>query len=325
MSSSQNNIPSKIIMAVALVFISSTMAIAGDVVTKELTSGGMSSGKMLDAKLLPEDGNYPDVQLRRQSSQDCYCSGAYFSISSGYTVGNEVSLVKGTPIVVATGDDAPGQPTIVNPGGLNEFVPQMKISGKQYAGSLAAGYKFGNLRVEVSAEYRRQNTISGGANLNGASVIYSARTNQYGTLMSGFYDLDMAGFPIQPYVGLGAGISLNQTKFGVDYDGATSASASIDYSQAFAFTGAAMAGVAINLGDHFTVDLGYRYMQTLGGRASYDGQTDGTAVNTASGVNLVNISGMALATDTGGVVYQETLNYPSMIAHELRAGIRYRF
>lgn len=279
-----------------------------------------------ETSLLKDSSLYPNVTLRKQVSQNCYCSGAYFSVGGGYAWGNTGKLVKGHPVVVATGDDAPGQPVIANPGLFNEYIPEISMSSDQIIGTAAMGYKFGNFRVEVSGEYRRHNTLGGATGLNAVELQYSARSQQYAGLMSAFYDVETPGIPIQPYIGLGAGIAFSNTVFGVDYFKAGNVtSASVEFSKGMGFIGAAMAGVAINIGDNFTVDVGYRFTDTFGGRATYEGQTNGAAINGATGVNLVNISGMALATDSEDVVYQETLDYPDIISHEVRAGVRFRF
>lgn len=276
--------------------------------------------------LLKDSSLYPSVGLRKKVSQNCYCSGAYFSVNGGYAWSDNGQLTKGTPIIASTGADATSQIAIVNPGLFNEYIPQVSTStGRQIVGAAVAGYKFGNLRVEVSGEYRQHYASTGSAVLGGAAVGYSVKTQQYGALMSAFYDVDIPGLPIQPYVGLGAGLSLTNTKYNINYTaGGTTTDASINFSNGTSFIGAAMAGVALNIGDSFTIDLGYRFTNVFGGRATYEGQTNGAAINTASGVNLVNTAGMGVGT-TNGVEYQETLEYSDVISHEVRAGIRYRF
>uniref|UniRef100_A0A2A4Z4X9 Porin opacity type domain-containing protein n=1 Tax=OCS116 cluster bacterium TaxID=2030921 RepID=A0A2A4Z4X9_9PROT len=278
-----------------------------------------------EASLLKDSSLYPSVGLRKQVSQTCYCSGAYFSITGGYALGSQGQLIKGDPVASATGVSAVVQPAIINPGGLNESIPQITMSGKQLTGSIAAGYKFGNFRVEMSGEYRRHNSWGGFLSGGGVVLPVSAKTQQYGALMSAFYDVEIPGIPIQPYVGLGAGLTLSKTQYNVDYTaGGTTTSATINFSKGMSFTGAAMAGIAMNIGDNITLDLGYRFTNTLGGRATYDGQTNGAAINAATGLNVVNISGMALG-DVNGTTYKETLDYPSITSHEVRAGVRYRF
>ncbi|MBL1419419.1 MAG: hypothetical protein COC24_002800 [Alphaproteobacteria bacterium] len=279
-----------------------------------------------EASLLKESSLYPSVNLRKEIRLGCYCSGAYFSVNGGYAWADEGQLTKGVPIVAATGESAASQAAIANSGLFNEYIPQITTSsGQQIIGAAVAGYKFDNLRVEVAGEYRRHNISTGATVLGGVSVNYSGQNQQYGALISAFYDVDIPGIPVQPYVGLGAGLLLSNTQFGIDYTaGGTTTSAGINFSNGMSFVGAAMAGVAINIADNFTLDLGYRFTNILGGRATYEGQTNGAAINAASGVNLVNISGMESAT-RDGVDYQETLDYADVIAHEVRAGIRYRF
>ena len=297
-------------------------------------AGDMEDAKPLpdtqyEASLLKDSRLYPNVGLRKQVSQGCYCSGAYFSVTGGYALGTPGSLAKGSPIVVSTGGDAVVHPVIVNPGAFNEFIPKIALSADRHVtGSAAAGYKFGNFRVEVSGEYRRFNMFADQGTVGGVDVKYSSRTQQYGALMSAFYDVEIPGLPIIPYLGVGAGIALSNTKFGVDFtQGGTTTSGSVGFSRGLSFVGAGMAGVAINLGDHIAVDFGYRFTNTLGGRATYDGQTNAATLNGVAGINLINVSGMGLREDSNDedILYQETLDYPSMIAHEVRVGVRYRF
>ncbi|PCI87202.1 MAG: hypothetical protein COB24_07295 [Hyphomicrobiales bacterium] len=279
-----------------------------------------------EVSLLKESSLYPSVNLRKEVRLGCYCSGAYFSLNGGYAWADAGQLTKGNPVVAATDVSAASQSVITNSGLFNEYIAQIpNSSGQQIIGAAVTGYKFDNLRVEVSGEYRQHNILTGATTLGSASVNYSAQSQQYGALISAFYDVDIPDIPVQPYIGLGAGLLLSNTQYSVDYTaGGTTTSASVNFSNGMSFAGAVMAGVAINIADNFTLDLGYRFTNILGGRATYEGQTNGAAINAASGVNLVNISGMETAT-RNSVDYQETLDYADIIAHEVRAGIRYRF
>lgn len=281
------------------IFISTSLssAWAGDVAANKNATALPETE--YETSLLKDSSLYPSVGLRKQVSQDCYCSGAYFSVQGGYALGARGYLAKGTPVVA-------------NPSTANELIPQQGMSGNQITGSAAAGYKFGNFRVEMSGEYRHHAAV---VNTEG-SLKFTANTQQYGALMSAFYDVDIPGLPVMPYVGLGAGLALTKTQFGIDYTGGTPASGSIDFSKGASFMGAAMAGVAVNVTDNIVLDLGYRLLNISGGEATYDGSSNAENVNIASGSDLINVSGMA----TG-----ETLVYPNMTSHEVRAGIRYRF
>lgn len=267
-----------------------------------------------EASLLGSDSQYPDVGLRKKLSDDCYCSGAYFGLSGGYSFGATGALSKGTPVVV-------------NPAIFNEAIPLMGMSGDSYLASAAAGYKFSGFRVEVSGEYRHQRTWGGTASGGGISMAVSAKTKQYGMLMSAFYDVEVPGIPVMPYVGLGAGLALSQTKYGINFtQGGATTSGSVDFSRGASFMGAAMAGVAVNVTDNITLDVGYRFMSISGGTAQYDGSTNAANLNTASGVNFINVAGMATSVDpVTNVVTTETLEYPTMMSHEIKAGLRYRF
>ncbi|MGL1919595.1 MAG: outer membrane beta-barrel protein [Hyphomicrobiales bacterium] len=296
MSISKNSIIFKSFGVVAALCATTSLAFAGDVAdgAKPLPEG------QYEASLLGKDSNYPDVGLRKQTNQDCYCTGAYFGLSGGYSYGNEGRLSKGTPVVV-------------NPAAFNEVLPQLGMSGKSLTGSVSAGYKFSAFRVEVSGEYRSHAAWSGSA----AGVSINAKTQQYGMLMSAFYDIEVPGIPVMPYVGLGAGLALSKTKYGIDLTtGGATTSATVDFSRGASFMGAAMAGVAVNVTDNITLDLGYRMMNIAGGTATYDGSTNAANLNAVAGGNIVNVAGMAT---------NETLVYPSLLSHEVRAGLRYRF
>lgn len=300
MSISKNSIIFKSFGVVAALCATTSLAFAGDVAdgAKPLPEG------QYEASLLSKDDNYPDVGLRKQTNQDCYCTGAYFGLRGGYSYGNEGRLSKGTPVVV-------------NPAVFNEGLPKLGMAGKSLTGSVSAGYKFSAFRVEVSGEYRHHNTWSGSATGSGVSVAIAAKTQQYGMLMSAFYDIEVPGIPVMPYVGLGAGLALSKTRYGIDLTtGGATTSASVDFSRGASFMGAAMAGVAVNVTDNITLDVGYRMMNIAGGTATYDGSANAANLNTVAGGNIVNVAGMAT---------NETLVYPSLLSHEVKAGVRYRF
>lgn len=280
-----------------------------------------------EASLLKDSNLYPDVGLRKKVSANCYC-GAYFAVSGGYAFGAGGTLSKGSAIEVATGAPANVQPAIVNPGIINEAIPSFNMKSRQYVGTVAAGYKFGNFRVEVAGEYRYHIAPSSTTALGTGSYKVRGRTQQYGALMSAFYDVDIPNLPIVPYVGIGAGLALSNTKYSIDYTNAgTTTSGSIDFSKGASFMGAAMAGVAFKVTNNITLDVGYKFLNIAGGTATYEGHTNGANINTAAGANLVNPSGMGLRADTNDptIIYKEVLDYPSFTSHEVKAGIRYTF
>ncbi len=97
--------------------------------------------------------------------------------------------------------------------------------GDGFVGLASVGYGFGNgIRVELEGNYR-ENDVShiggfSGPGVSGAGVTGAFRNNtgtyrQYGAMVNAFYDFDLArfgvlGFALTPYVGLGAGWSINE-------------------------------------------------------------------------------------------------------------------
>lgn len=310
----------KYLPKILTILITSTLgfsaALAADVVIENAAEDGAKQPSTTDdAQLLPEnvvfedsllpyDQNYPNVGLRKQVSQDCYCDGGYFGLSGGYAFSNLGYITKGTPIVA-------------NPSALNELIPTIAMRGNQYLAGANAGYKFGALRAEVSAEYRRHvsGSIAGAA--AGGTYTMSSKTEQYAGLMSLYYDIEVPNLPIMPYVGLGAGAAYSKTNYNIGYTkAAATTNGNIRYALGASLAGAAMTGVAVQVADNFTLDLGYKFMGIVGGNAGYAGADNAAAINAAAGASIVNLTGLA-----GG----ETLVYPNFFSHEVKLGARYRF
>lgn len=301
-------------VATALGFSS---ALAGDALPlpENAKFGSVKLGDTVyEDALLGKNSNYPDVGLRKQVSGNCYCSGGYFSVKGGYALSPVGRLSKAAPVVI-------------NPGTFNEAVPSMDMSGNQITGSAAAGYKFENFRVELSGEYRRHNGWAGSITDGVITAAVSSKTNQYGALMSAFYDIEIPNMPITPYVGVGAGLALSNTQYNVSYTGGgTTTTGNVKYSRGASFMGAAMAGVAVRVTDNITLDVGYRFMNISGGDATYENSENAANLNAAAGIILVNPAGMSSSTDPiTGIDTPEVLTYPSMLSHEINVGVRYSF
>ena len=117
-----------------------------------------------------------------------------------------------------------------------------------FVGNVAVGHGYGNgFRTEFELGFRRNDvdSISGGGSGTGDLTGWSAMANA-------LYDFKVNG-PLQPYVGIGAGVAH------LDLSGATpSVGTSInDTDTAFAWQG--MAGVSYAVSERVKLTLGYRY------------------------------------------------------------------
>ena len=251
------------------------------------------------------DESYSKIDVADQANQNCLCDGIYLGLSVGYAQSDLGYLTKGLPVVA-------------NLGQLNELVPTVAMRGQQYTIGGNAGYKFGALRAEVSAEYRRHagGTISDTTELG--SYMMTSKTEQYAGLMSLYYDMEIPDTQITPYLGLGAGLAYTKTNYAVTHtDGGVTTNGNIRYALGTSPASAAMAGIAVQLTDKFTLDFGYKFMGIGGGNAKYAGADNAAAINAASGgVLMVNPTGFAAG---------ESLIYPDFASHEVKLGMRYSF
>ncbi len=254
--------------------------------------------------LLQDNKNYPEVELRKKMSDNCYCNGGYFKIEGGYALGGITRLNRTAALPI-------------NPGTVNALIPAANSAGKGYTGGLYAGYKFANLRVEAGGGYRRNSSFDTGFVAGGGTGNINARTSHLTGTVAAFYDLDMENMPITPYIGGGMGLAFSNTLYNISYKkGGVTTNGSVKFKRNYAFVGAAMAGVALQVGKNIVLDAGYKYSNIFGSAATYDGQTNGTALNAASAVNLVNLP---------GVIVDEKFDYPNSVNHEVKLGIRYMF
>ncbi len=308
----KKNLFSKLLLVVILNFVGLSLAFAHDATSTPSTPSTPSKlDPAYEPSLFESNKSYPDVELRKEFKPDCSCIGGYFGFNGGYSYATPIGLGKETPAVT-------------NPGALNEAILSYAMSGKQYNASLTAGYKIANFRAEVSAEYKAFKGAPIASTLSGVAVDVSVKTQQLGILMSGYYDFDIEGSPISPYLGLGAGASNADTSYTLNYTtGGTTTTGSLNYNRSIGITVAAMAGVALNVSDSIVLDLGYRYMNAFGKEAKFVSSVNAGGVNTATGVNMIN-PGMGVNTSVTPNI-TEKLFYTDNITHEIRAGVRYKF
>ncbi len=126
------------------------------------------------------------------------------------------------------------------------------------------GYKFLNwLRADVTLDYRFPATFRGRTDVPGFYSLERARVNSYSALLNGYLDLGTWS-GITPYIGagIGAGGARMESYVGTNY---TAAGALVNQVQFYAkernqLAWALMAGVAVDVGSSFALDLGYRYL-----------------------------------------------------------------
>ena len=133
---------------------------------------------------------------------------------------------------------------------------------KGYAVLGSIGFGFGNgLRLEAEGNLR-DNDIDN-LRLNGLSTLgqQAGRVRNYGAMGNVLFDINIAGFPVVPYVGVGAGYVWT------DYDGVRGTANNVrvtinDTDSNFAYQG--ILGVAFNLGvPGLALTAEYRFLGTL--------------------------------------------------------------
>ncbi len=152
-----------------------------------------------------------------------------------------------------------------------------------------------NIRGDISITYRDNMDISG---VDGAGNSVNGDVDSVDTMFSLYYDFkqvhDIIGNDtITPYVGAGIGLSyLAASKLKTSGQSTENDAYAVDLSYA------AMAGVAADLSDTVSVDLGYRFVNL--GQFEHDGTFEDGSRSTAT-------------------------EYDDLFSHEVRAGIRYNF
>jgi opacity protein-like surface antigen len=146
------------------------------------------------------------------------------------------------------------------------------------------GYQSGWFRADVTGDYRAHSEFAGTA----LGEVFNGEVTTWSTLLNGYFDLG-SWSGITPYVGAGIGAAEHQTRKWRDSSGLT-----YQNGDNWDLAWAVMAGVAVRVSPHMSLDLGYRYVD-LG-----QPETGADYVFGAGKVHLDNVT-----------------------AHEVRAGVRY--
>lgn len=152
-----------------------------------------------------------------------------------------------------------------------------------------------DVRIEGSVGYRSAMDIGG---IDGAGNAVDGEASSMDAMVNVYFDLPdadayLGGTGFVPYIGAGIGIAAIKTD-----DLSTSGAAAEDGKLNLNLAYALMAGVATKLSNSIQLDLGYRFVNL--GDFAQDGKfSDGTTA-------------------------QET-NYDDLLAHEVRAGLRFSF
>ena len=142
-------------------------------------------------------------------------------------------------------------PAAINWNSLNET---NRKQASNAVGGLGIGYRFNeSFRTDLTFDFMSAHKLSG--NL---SATTQDRLNQQSIALmaNGYYDvLKYSG--LTPYIGAGIGIAqVNTDSIGRDISGLTTYT--FGKSTGYAFTAAAMTGIAIDIGHGLQADLGYR-------------------------------------------------------------------
>jgi opacity protein-like surface antigen len=143
------------------------------------------------------------------------------------------------------------------------------------------GYKFTNLfRADVTADYHGESTFAGTSSLAGIETRRDwGKFDSTTALVNGYIDLgDWGG--ITPYVGAGAGAAVSRL---YEYQSELTcltracgvlgkhAAVPVRGRTSYDFAWALMAGVAVDVGGGFKVDVGYRYLNLGEAQMRYPG------------------------------------------------------
>lgn len=181
----------------------------------------------------------------------------------------------------ALGAPAPGQaqeaemPFYISGRAAGLFVPEVDLdltttTGTKYSGELELntgflvgldfGYRFGDFRVEYGFDYQRNEVDSYSLSSGQTTSGVSGSLSQFGTWLSGYYDLPLGESRVHPYVGAGIGytramIDLDATHGGTAYSSDAS-------SNGVGVQGAV--GVAVDVTDTISLFGDYRYRHVWG-------------------------------------------------------------
>ncbi|NJO53754.1 MAG: porin family protein [Bacteroidales bacterium] len=146
------------------------------------------------------------------------------------------------------------------------------------------GYKAGWFRTDVTADYRAQSEFAGTV----LGTLFTGEETSWSTLLNGYFDIGTWS-GVTPYIGGGIGGAYHGTSKWRDAAGTAFADGSN-----WDFAWAVMAGIAVQVSPHASIDIGYRYIDL--------GKPE---------------SGFDLVTGT------ERIRLDNVSAHEVRAGVRY--
>lgn len=113
------------------------------------------------------------------------------------------------------------------------------------------GYKAGWFRADVTADYRAHSEFEGSV----LGELLSGEATSWSTLLNGYFDLG-SWYGVTPYVGAGIGGAYHDTTRWRDAAQTTVFANGNNWDLAWAV----MAGVAVNVAPHTTLDVGYRYI-----------------------------------------------------------------
>ncbi|NJL07654.1 MAG: porin family protein [Methylacidiphilales bacterium] len=147
------------------------------------------------------------------------------------------------------------------------------------------GYSFGWFRTDVTADYRAQSEFAGTA----LGTLFTGEVTTWSTLLNGYFDLGTWS-GVTPYIGGGIGAAEHQAKKWRDSAGVITYAKGDNWDFAWAF----MAGVAVKVSPHASLDIGYRYIDL--------GQPE-TGFDSVTGTDRIRLDNVS--------------------AHEVRAGVRY--
>jgi outer membrane protein OmpA-like peptidoglycan-associated protein len=144
------------------------------------------------------------------------------------------------------------------------------------AGIGSIGWGYGNgLRAEVEFAYRYNGVVGAVYPLPTGHIASSGAENKYGPMVNGFYDFNMIGPSLVPYIGVGAGyqwVSASEGNLGVHLATGT----------AGAFAYQAMLGAAMPIANvpGLSLTAEYRFMGLSGDRSYSGGPLHDTIVRT---------------------------------------------
>jgi OOP family OmpA-OmpF porin len=177
-------------------------------------------------------------------------TGVYFGAGAG------VNFLQETDVALRGGAGSFLGANGVNPSGTAEF-------DVGFAGVLAVGYGFGNgFRIEAEGNFRT-NDVDKLSGYRGFGPLQSSGTvRSYGAMANTYYDFHL-GWPVVPYVGVGAGYVWNEYD-DVRATAANGGNVRIDGSDGqFAYQGIAGLAFPIDAVPGLAVTAEYRFLGTL--------------------------------------------------------------